>query len=276
MIYIPRFLRTLGFVAAFGLSVLGGCKGGDDKKAAANLYQSIFSSISDDEPGLLDGNFPTLYAVYSNNTNNSSGYVEMATIHSALAPGERVSGVKIIGNQLYLRVEVSNPLAAAATGFSDNGGPKSPDYVGVATVKDSAGMRSYMEDPITPSDSFRQAGFFFNTSTLPKTLDPSRPPARVGSAFDPNNPIRSGLARVNYGSLQNPVQVSLPTGVADVDLFIEGSKDRIIDFNPTPSDRQTLEALQKHPGYDPSTLEAVIISKPTRLDVDHALFGYDF
>ena len=272
MIYVSRFLRTLGFVAAFGLSVIG-CKGGDDKKAAASSGQSIFSSISDDEPGLLDGNFPIFYAVYSNNTNNSAGYVEMATLHSSLAPGERVSGVKIVGNQLYVRVEVLNPVAAA--GFRDNGGPKSVDYVGVATVKDFAGMRAYIEDPITPSDSFQQAGFFFNTPTLPKTLDPSRPPPRVGSTFDPNNPIRPNVARVNYGSLQNPVQVSLPTGIANVDLFIEGSKDRIIDFNPTPSDRQTLEALQKHPGYDPSTLEAAIKSKPTRLGVDHVLFGDD-
>ncbi len=283
MIYIPRFLRSLAFVTALGLSVIGcgGGGGGGNGAGITNPHTTLFSKVTDDEPGLLDGDFPVLYGLFSNNTNNATGYVEMATISSTLAPYERVSGFKIVGDRLYLRVEVADP--GKASGLTNSGGKKTPDYIGLVDggnrvgIRDFAGMGIYVDEEITPAQAFEHAGFYFNTPSLPAgPLDPAKTPLRVTNIFDPNNPINQSVSRVNYGSMQRPVQVSLPTGVANVDLFIEGSNaDRIIDFDPTTTDRQTLEGLQKHPAYDPSILKAVILTRPTRCGVDIELFSSD-
>ncbi len=281
MMYRSRFFRPLAFVAALGLSAIGcGGNGGGGSSSFSNPHDMLFSEIKDDEPGLLEGDFPILYGFFSNNTNNATGYVEMATINSALAPYERVSGFKIVGDKLYLRVEVADP--AKAGGINDNGGPKTPDYVGLVDnrnrkgINDFVGMGDYASGQITPQHAFEHAGFYFNTVALPTKLDPANPSPRISRVFDPDNPANTDVQRVNYGTTSSPVQVSLPPGVANVNLFIEGSKkDSVIVFDPTPADKKILEDLQKHPGYDPSQLKAVILARPTRYAVDRELFLND-
>ncbi len=276
------FARGLTLYGALCISVLGGCKGKDsnhyvDTNTVPNPHSTLFSKTIDDEPGVAEGNFPLMYGIYSNNVNNSSGYADMASILDKLEFFEEPSGFKFDG-ELHLRIEVNHP--SKAQGLVNNGGPSTPDYIGIVSpsnksgIIDFSGMEDYANRQLTPQEAFDHAGYFFNTSFLPTVLDPLKPPSRITNNFDPLNPSNPFVERVNYGNKTFPQTVQLPTGdVVEAELFVEvaGGKKQVVDFDGV-QDRVAIDRFRLQPFFDPATLDASYTNPTTRSSVDSMLF----
>lgn len=275
-----NFVRNGVLLGAICISISGyGCADNKkhqpivDRNAVYNPHPELFSRTIDEEPRIIEGNFPLMYGLYANNTNNASGYADMATILHELDFFETPSGFKFEGNDLYVRVKVNHPPRAK--------GLINGDYIGVVSplnksgIIDFSGMSDYSNRPLTTQEAFEHAGFFFNTQTFPTELDTQKPPAKIGSAFDPLNPANPAIERVNYGGGGYPANVQLPTGdVVEAELFIEvnGGRKVVVDLNQSQGDRSAIEHFRVQPFFDPATLDARYIDTTTRAAVDSVLF----